>query len=108
MCTDFPIQAHKLVLKATYPETSSNSESARYLYYLGRINAIQLEYSEAEKNLNQSLRKAPISALGFRHTVEKLRATVELLLGNIPERHLFLLPAYKEVLAPYFDLIKGE
>jgi len=100
-------QAHKLVLQTTFPETASNSEGARYLYYLGRINAIQLDYSEAEKHLTQSIRKAPGSAVGFRQTVEKLRVTVELLLGNIPERQLFLQKAHKEALAPYFELTKS-
>jgi len=100
-------QAHKLVLKTTFPETASNSEWARYLYYLGRIKAIQLDYSEAEKHLIQSIRKAPSSAMGFRQTVEKLRVTVELLLGNIPERQLFLQKAHKEALAPYFELTKS-
>ena len=85
----------------------SNSEWARYLYYLGRIKAIQLDYSEAHKHLLQSIRKAPSSALGFRHTVHKLSITVQLLLGNIPERQLFLQPANKEALAPYFELTKG-
>merc|ERR1712004_382578 len=37
--------ANKLVLKETFPEQVSNSEWARYLYYLGRIKAIQLDYS---------------------------------------------------------------
>lgn len=51
----------------TFPESASNNEWARYLYYLGRIKAIQLEYSEAHKHLVQSLRKAPqYSAMGFR------------------------------------------
>jgi len=100
-------QAHKLVLQTTFPETASNSEGARYLYYLGRINAIQLDYTEAEKHLVQSIRKAPSSAVGFRQTVEKLRVTVELLLGNIPERQLFLQQADKEALKPYFELTKS-
>ena len=96
-----------MVLKETFPEQVSNSEWARYLYYLGRIKAIQLDYSEAHKHLLQSIRKAPSSALGFRHTVHKLSITVQLLLGNIPERQLFLQPANKEALAPYFELTKG-
>jgi len=100
-------QAHKLVLQTAFPESASNSEGARYLYYLGRIKAIQLDYSEAEKHLTQSSRKAPSSAIGFRQTVEKLRVTVELLLGNIPERQLFLQQAHKEALAPYFELTKS-
>eukprot|EP00093_Oithona_nana_P013516 13516.XXX_22734_19659_1 [CDS] Oithona nana genome sequencing. len=99
--------ANKLVLKETFPEQVSNSEWARYLYYLGRIKAIQLDYSEAHKHLLQSIRKAPSSALGFRHTVHKLSITVQLLLGNIPERQLFLQPANKEALAPYFELTKA-
>ena len=101
------IQARKLVEKATFPESASNSEQARYLYYYGRIKAIQLEYTEALDYLVKSLRKAPSSAVGFRQTVEKLRVTVELLLGNIPERQLFLQQANKEALAPYFELTKG-
>lgn len=96
------------MLKETFPENVSNSEWARYLYYLGRIKAIQLDYSEAHKNLVQSLRKAPSSAIGFRHTVHKLSTTVQLLLGTIPERQLFLQPSNKEALAPYFELTKGN
>jgi 26S proteasome regulatory subunit N3 len=99
--------ANKLVLKETFPEQVSNSEWARYLYYLGRIKAIQLDYSEAHKHLVQSLRKAPSSAVGFRHTVHKLSTTVSLLLGNIPERNLFLQPANQEALASYFELTKA-
>merc|ERR1711994_839013 len=71
------------------------------------MGAIQLDYSEAEKHLTQSSLKAPSSAIGFRQTVEKLRVTVELLLGNIPERQLFLQQANKEALAPYFELTKA-
>ena len=96
-----------MVEKATFPESASNSEQARYLYYYGRIKAIQLEYTEALDYLVKSLRKAPSSAIGFRQTVEKLRVTVELLLGNIPERQLFLQQANKEALAPYFELTEG-
>lgn len=101
-------QAYKLVNKTTFPESASNNEWARFLYYLGRIKAIQLEYTEAHKNLVQSLRKAPQkSAVGFRHTVLKLSITVELLLGNIPERQTFLQPSNKKALAPYLLLTQA-
>ena len=91
-------QADKLVLKSTFPEQASNSEWARYYYYLGRIKAIQLAYSEAHSHLLQSGRKAPqSSAPGFKQHVAKLSITVELLLGNIPERQVFL---QKEVSLP--------
>ena len=100
--------ANKLVLKETFPEqVSTNSEWARYLYYLGRIKAIRLDYSEAHKHLVQSLRKAHSSAIGFRLTVHKLSITVQLLMGIIPEKNLFLQPDTKEALAPYFELTKA-
>jgi len=65
--------------------------TSRYYYYLGRIKAMQLDYSEAHKHLLQSARKAPQnSAAGFKQHVAKLSVTVDLLLGNIPERQTFL------------------
>jgi len=98
-----------LVNKATFPESASNNEWARFLYYLGRIKAIQLDYSEAHKHLVQSLRKAPqSSASGFRHTVLKLSITVELLLGDIPDRQTFLQKDNRQALAPYLKLTQGE
>ncbi len=94
--------------KTVFPESASNNEWARYLYYLGRIKAIQLEYSESHKHLVQSLRKAPqYSAIGFRHTVLKLSVTVELLLGDIPERQVFLKKANRKALAPYLKLTQA-
>ncbi len=95
--------------KSTYPETmASNNELARYLYYLGRIKAVQLDYSNAQKHLMQALRKAPQhSAVGFKQTVQKLLVTVELLLGDIPERSIFHQAHLKRSLAPYFQLTQA-
>lgn len=63
-------QALKLVSKSTFPTQASNNEWARYLFYNGRIKAIQLEYSEAHKNLVQAIRKAPQNeAVGFKQIV---------------------------------------
>ena len=40
----------------------------------GRIKAVQLEYTEAHKNLLQAIRKAPQhTAVGFKQTVSVLR-----------------------------------
>ncbi|CAG2202889.1 PSMD3 [Mytilus edulis] len=101
-------QADKLVSKSTFPETASNNEWARYLFYLGRIKSAQLEYSDAHKHLLQALRKAPThGAVGFKQTVHKLAITVELLLGDIPDRHLFRQPSMRKTLAPYFQLTQG-
>jgi len=101
-------QADKLVSKSTFPETASNNDWARFLYYLGRIKAIQLEYTEAHKNLVQALRKAPQhTAVGFKQTVQKLAITVELLLGDIPDRAVFRQPSLRKTLAPYFQLTQA-
>ena len=101
-------QAAKLVSKSTFPESANINEWARYLYYLGRTKAIQLDYSEAHKNLIQALRKAPqVTAVGFRQTVQKLAVTVQLLLGDIPERSLFRESMLRRPLAPYFALAQA-
>jgi 26S proteasome regulatory subunit N3 len=75
---------------------------------LGRIKAIQLEYSEARKHLLQAIRKAPQhTALGFKQIVQKLAITVELLLGDIPDRALFREPTLRRTLVPYFQLTQA-
>uniref|UniRef100_U5EZB6 Probable 26S proteasome non-ATPase regulatory subunit 3 n=1 Tax=Corethrella appendiculata TaxID=1370023 RepID=U5EZB6_9DIPT len=101
-------QADKLVNKSVFPETASNNEWARFLYYLGRIKGAKLEYSVAHKHLVQALRKAPQhAAIGFRQTVQKLVIVVELLLGDIPERQVFRQAALRRSLAPYFQLTQA-
>ena len=40
----------------------SGAQLARYLYYLGRIRAVQLDYSEAKDCLQQAARKVGTSA----------------------------------------------
>ncbi|KAK8772410.1 regulatory particle non-ATPase 3 [Amblyomma americanum] len=101
-------QASKLVSKSAFPEAASNNEWARYQYYLGRIRAIQLDYSEARRHLLQAIRKAPQhAALGFKQTVHKLATTVDLLLGDIPDRSIFRQPPLRRTLAPYFQLTQA-
>jgi 26S proteasome regulatory subunit N3 len=46
-------QADKFRLNTTLPENRANDVHARYLYYLGQINAVQLQYSDAFSNLTQ-------------------------------------------------------
>uniref|UniRef100_A0A8C1LSS6 26S proteasome non-ATPase regulatory subunit 3 n=1 Tax=Cyprinus carpio TaxID=7962 RepID=A0A8C1LSS6_CYPCA len=101
-------QAEKLVSKSVFPELANNNEWARYLYYTGRIKAIQLEYSEARRTLTNALRKAPQhTAVGFKQTVHKLLIVVELLLGAIPDRLQFRQPSLKRSLLPYFLLTQA-
>jgi len=40
-------QARHFIAWSTFPETASNNQYARYLYYVGKIKAVQMEYSEA-------------------------------------------------------------
>nr|CAG4645432.1 EOG090X03QW [Lynceus sp. MCZ IZ 141354] len=101
-------QADKLVSKSVFPDMASNNEWARYLYYLGRIKATQLEYTQAHTHLLQAIRKAPQhTAVGFKQTVQKLIITVELLLGDIPERSVFRQPSMRLALAPYFQVTQA-
>ncbi|XP_044738475.1 probable 26S proteasome non-ATPase regulatory subunit 3 [Chrysoperla carnea] len=101
-------QADKLVSKSVFPESASNNEWARFLYYLGRIKAARLEYSVAYKHLVQATRKAPQNAaIGFRQTAQKLAVVVELLLGDIPERQIFRQAQLRRSLAPYFQLTQA-
>jgi 26S proteasome regulatory subunit N3 len=100
-------QAQKLVSKTVFPENSPNTEAARYLYYIGRIKAIQLDYSEARMTLELAIRKAPKGAVGFLQTANKLFIIVQMLLGEIPERDLFRVPHLRRSLIPYFQLTQA-
>jgi len=99
-------QADKLAEKTTFPEQkASSNEAARYHFYLGRINAVQLKYTDAYTNLQKALRKGPRdSAKGFRSIVTKFEIIVQLLLGEIPERSLFRTEGIKQSLVPYLAL----
>lgn len=97
-------QAEKLRSKTQRPEAQSNQQLSRYLYFLGRIRAIQLEYTDAKECLLQAARKAPQAAKGFRISCTKWAVLVRLLLGEIPERSIFMQPGMREALRPYFEL----
>lgn len=103
-------QADKLVSKTTFPSSASNPQFARYHYYLGRIKAVQLNYSEAHTNLQHAIRRAPSpkTAPGFYQAVHKFFIVVELLMGEIPERSLFRHPVLEKALSAYFEIVKGE
>lgn len=102
-------QADMLVLKTTFPTSAGNPQYARYHYYIGRIRAVQLNYTAAHTNLQQAIRRAPPAktAPGFYQAVHKLFAVVELLMGDIPERSLFRHPVLEKALSGYFDIVKA-
>ncbi|KAL3514981.1 hypothetical protein ACH5RR_021883 [Cinchona calisaya] len=97
-------QAEKLRSKAPRFEAHSNQQFCRYLFYLGKIRTIQLEYTDAKESLLQAARKAPIAALGFRVQCTKWAVIVRLLLGEIPERTVFMQKGMEKALRPYFEL----
>ncbi|KAH9904523.1 proteasome regulatory subunit C-terminal-domain-containing protein [Xylariomycetidae sp. FL2044] len=102
-------QADLLVSHTQFPENAANTQVARFLYYLGRIRAIQLRYTEAHEHLTAATRKAPGSscALVFSQTATKLLLVVELLMGDIPERATFRAPNMEQALHPYFLLVQA-
>ncbi|GFS42744.1 PAM domain (PCI/PINT associated module) protein [Actinidia rufa] len=68
---------------------------------LGRYNwSIQMR----KESLLQAARKAPIAALGFRVQCNKWAVIVRLLLGEIPERTVFMQKGMEKALRPYFEL----
>ncbi|EKD16163.1 uncharacterized protein L3040_009602 [Drepanopeziza brunnea f. sp. 'multigermtubi'] len=102
-------QADLLLSHTQFPETASNNQVARYLYYQGRIRAIQLRYTEAHEYLIAATRKAPTSpsAAGFAQTAQKLLLVVQLLMGDIPERATFRVASTERALQPYLMLVQA-
>lgn len=103
-------QALKLVQKTSFPESRPNAQYARYLYYIGRIKAVQLEYSDSHSKLMQAIRKAPQGtnvALGFKLAANKLAIVVELLMGAIPYRSTFMIKEFREGLWPYYEITQA-
>jgi len=102
-------QADLLVAHNQFPLTASSNQVARYLYYLGRIRAIQLSYSDAHQHLTGAARKAPSTgaATGFYQAANKLIVVVELLMGDIPDRAIFREPRLERSLEPYFKLVQA-
>jgi 26S proteasome regulatory subunit N3 len=99
-------QADLLISHNPFPVAASNNQIARYLYYLGRIRAIQLQYTEAHSHLIGATRKSPASpvARGFYQASHKLLVVVELLMGDIPDRAVFRQPALEQAMHPYLLL----
>ena len=109
LSTSHITQADLLISHTRFPENASNTQVARYLYYLGCIRAIQLRYTEAHEHLTAATRKAPSSpsAAGFSQTATKLLLVVELLMGDIPDRATFRIPSLERALQPYLHLVQA-
>ena len=92
-----------------FPASAQNNQVCRYLYYVGRIRAIQLAYTQAHEQLESATRKSPSTgpAVGFYQQATKLLIVVELLMGDIPDRSLFRQPSLETALYPYFKLVQA-
>ena len=102
-------QADLLISRSQFPSAASNNQIARYLYYLGRIRAIQLSYTEAHESLTGAVRKSPTSssAGGFYQASNKLLVVVELLMGDIPDRAVFRQSSLEDAMKPYLELVQA-
>lgn len=102
-------QADLLISHSSFPPTASSNQIARYLYYLGRIRAIQLSYTEAHEHLIGATRKSPAtpSAGGFYQAATQLLIIVELLMGDIPDRAIFRQPRLERAMEPYLSLVQA-
>eukprot|EP00492_Amphilonche_elongata_P003444 TRINITY_DN376_c0_g1_i5.p1 TRINITY_DN376_c0_g1~~TRINITY_DN376_c0_g1_i5.p1 ORF type:complete len:271 (+),score=30.83 TRINITY_DN376_c0_g1_i5:211-1023(+) len=101
-------QAAKFSTKANIPERSDPYQIARYSYYVGRINIVQLQYGDALQMFRTALRKAPQKgAIGFKQIVTKYFVVTQLLMGDIPERSIFRQEGLTHSLKPYFQLTQG-
>lgn len=109
LATSHITQADLLISHTKFPATAANNQIARYLYYLGRIRAIQLSYTEAHEHLIGATRKSPTSykASGFYQASTKLLIVVELLMGDIPDRAIFRQPSLEKALQPYLQLVQA-
>ncbi|KAL8738217.1 MAG: hypothetical protein Q9181_000943 [Wetmoreana brouardii] len=109
LSTSHITQADLLISHSEFPATASNNQIARYLYYLGRIRAIQLSYTEAHEHLVGATRKSPStpSAGGFYQAASKLLVVVELLMGDIPDRAIFRQPNIEHSMQPYLSLVQA-
>lgn len=101
-------QAQKLLANSTFPDSASNNQLCRYLYHSGRIQALRLEYTSAYSNLSQCIRKAPTNTgVGFRITAQRLLIVVQLLMGEIPDRHVFFTKVMIPELRPYLAITQA-
>ncbi|KAL2045747.1 hypothetical protein N7G274_002178 [Stereocaulon virgatum] len=109
LSTSHITQADLLISHSEFPPAASNNQIARYFYYLGRIRAIQLSYTEAHEHLIGATRKSPAtpSAGGFYQAATKLLVVVELLMGDIPDRAIFRQQNLEHALEPYLSLIQA-
>ena len=68
-------QADKLISKSTFQGQVNTAQTARWLFYAGRLRAIQLNYSQAREYFQTAIRRGPKDevAPGFVQMVGLIR-----------------------------------
>ena len=67
-----------------------------------------MSYTASYSSLSQCLRKAPTNTgIGFRIAAQRLLVVVQLLMGEIPERSVFVAPEMKKELEPYLAITQS-
>ncbi|WWC89523.1 uncharacterized protein L201_004447 [Kwoniella dendrophila CBS 6074] len=102
-------QADKLIAKSTFLGAANQAQTVRWLFYAGRLRAIQLNYAQARNYLQTAIRRAPKDevAPGFVQLIHKYFIIVVLLTGVIPDRAMFRKPVLKQALLPYFQIVQA-
>ncbi|CAH00640.1 proteasome regulatory particle lid subunit RPN3 [Kluyveromyces lactis] len=103
--------AADFVSKVEFPsgDNVSSPLEARYYFYLSKIHAIQLDYSQSHEYVISALRKAPHTknSLGFLQQANKLQCCIQLLMGDIPELTFFHQKGLEKSLLPYYHITKA-
>lgn len=73
--------AAALLSKVRFPEAASAAQLVRFSFYSGRVQAVQLEYSDALESLLAASRKVPPTA-ALATAVAAFLAVVQLLMGG--------------------------
>jgi tetratricopeptide (TPR) repeat protein len=75
-------QADKLISKSSFQGQVNQAQSVRWLFYAGRLKAIQLNYSKAREYFQTAIRRAPKDELapGFVQIVSMVRSGMSYLL----------------------------
>jgi 26S proteasome regulatory subunit N3 len=68
-------QADKLIARSTFPAGAPQAQVVRWLFYAGRLRAVQLNYAQARDYLQTAIRRAPTDELapGFVQLVRTSR-----------------------------------
>ncbi|KII73454.1 putative 26S proteasome non-ATPase regulatory subunit 3 [Thelohanellus kitauei] len=101
-------QAESFSCKCKIPENASNAQQARFSYYCGMISLVHCRYREAVHKFSEAFTCSQnLNAIGLKQACVRSILISKLLLGEYPDRKLFVNDCYFKGIVPYFDLIKA-